>query len=58
MTHNPEVDLLKDRRRRDSISTGLEGNGCRSPVGRKPSRSYSLRAGMLWSATHKITSRA
>jgi hypothetical protein len=35
MTHNPEVDLLSDRRKRDSASAGLEGNGWRSPVGWK-----------------------
>jgi hypothetical protein len=28
-------------RRQDSVTAGLDGNGWRSPVGRKPTRSYS-----------------
>jgi hypothetical protein len=34
-------------RRQDSVPAGLEGNGWHSPVGRKPTRSYSRRAAML-----------
>jgi hypothetical protein len=40
------------------VSAGLEGNGWRSSVGRKPIPSYSVQAARLWSATHKTTSQA
>jgi hypothetical protein len=41
------MEPSRGRQRQDSETTGLEGNGWRSPVGWKPSRSYSLRAAVF-----------